>query len=80
MTTYYFQKDKKSRSRTGGTNYLFTVWKHTRSGLKKLGEFTINTASYYGDLPEVHRFIAKKEGYTLSDRGYKLKRKDIKVK
>ena len=78
MPTYYYQKKKTGRSQYGGTYYLFTVWKLARSGLKKLGETKINTASYRGDMRTVVNLVAKKEGYRTD--GYRFKRKDIKIK
>jgi hypothetical protein len=80
MPTYYFNKTKTSIRRYGGTNYLFKVWKQTKKGLKALGTFKINTASYRGDRGEVARFVAKKEGYRMTDSGYRIKRKDVHIK
>jgi len=75
MPLYYYQKEHKT-----GSKLNFYVWKHTRSGMKDIGTFSVNTASYYGARPEVSRFIAKKEGYQLTDKGYHIKRKDVTIK
>jgi hypothetical protein len=79
VPTYYFRKDKTGRSKYGGTNYRFEVYKLIKGGFKSLGTFKINTASYYGDVPSVHRFISKKEGYRLTEHN-RIKRKDVKVR
>lgn len=78
MPTYYYQKQKTGRSKYGGTYYQFDVWKLIKKGLKHLGTFKINTASYRGDRGEVSNFIAKKEHYKCD--GYHIKRKDVKIK
>lgn len=79
MPTYYYQKERTGRSKYGGTYYRFDVWKLTKKGMKKIGDFKINTASYRGDRGELAQFLHKKEGYQLKD-GYHLKRKDVKIK
>ena len=78
MPTYYYQKKKTGKSVYGGTYYMFTVWKMRKSGLKKLGETKINTASYRGDIGTVKWLISKKEGYRMD--GLNFKRKDIKIR
>ena len=80
MTTYYYTKTRTGRSVSGGTNYRFRVYKLTQKGMKDMGDFKINTASYCGDYGEVAQFLHKKEGYVLSDRGYRIKRKDVHIK
>jgi len=80
MAAYYYKKEKKSRSKYGGTNYVFHVWKQGRSGLEGMGNFRINTTSYMGDLGEVSSYIAAKEGYQMTDGGYRIKRKDVSIR
>ena len=80
MAIFYFTKEKKTRSPTGGTNYKITVYKNIKSGLKKVGDFKVNTAAYRGYEGEVAQFLHEKLGYELTDDSYRIKRKDVKIK
>jgi len=80
---FYFRVDTTSTSVYGGRNQKASIYQHTRSGLKYIGETKWNTASYRGNESEVLNELMKRKlvpKKTFPDKYWHYSRDNNKLK